>query len=289
MKDPLQSTAWVQRSDGDVAQIQRGCAIGRSTINDLILTEDRVSRRHALIHAQGEREFWLVDLGSSNGTYLNQRRVSQPVRLRDGDAIQIGPFALVFRQSPKKAPVPAPERTATKPTAVEVKSAPCWLLVADIAGSTQLATRLKTEEMAVLAGRWFLDCKETIETGCGTVNKYLGDGFLAYWPADQVSADGIVSVLQRLRRLQDAGKPAFRMVLHHGKVTMGGVPSLGEESLSGKEVNFVFRMERLASELEKARLISEAGHALLAGKLPGTDAGNHRLDGFRGGFRFLEF
>ena len=49
------------------------------------------------MHAQGNSEFSLVDLGSSNGTHLNGRRVIQPMTLQHGDVIQIGEESLVFR------------------------------------------------------------------------------------------------------------------------------------------------------------------------------------------------
>jgi len=42
--------------------------------------------------------------------------------------------------------------------------------------------------------------------------------------------------------MQQAEPLTFRFVLHRGKVYLGGAASLGEESLSGPEVNFVFRM-----------------------------------------------
>jgi adenylate cyclase len=51
---------------------------------------------HALIQVQNIGEFWLVDLGSSNGTFLNKRRVHQPVRLHDQDKIFIGGRRLFF-------------------------------------------------------------------------------------------------------------------------------------------------------------------------------------------------
>jgi DNA-binding winged helix-turn-helix (wHTH) protein len=55
-----------------------------------------VSRRHARIVVDGATAF-LEDLGSKNGTYLNDLRVSRPRRLRDGDEIRIGAVRIVFR------------------------------------------------------------------------------------------------------------------------------------------------------------------------------------------------
>lgn len=77
--------------------IETTLSIGRIPSNALALNDAGVSRRHALITAQGSREFWLVDLGSANGTFLNGRRLFQPRRLHDSDQISIGPFRFTFR------------------------------------------------------------------------------------------------------------------------------------------------------------------------------------------------
>jgi len=49
-----------------------------------VLESPKVSRRHALTHLQNIGEPWLIDFGSSNVTFLNKRRIHQPVRLSDG-------------------------------------------------------------------------------------------------------------------------------------------------------------------------------------------------------------
>ena len=67
---------------------------GRSPHCDLLLDDVTVSRKHAEI-IRDENEFWLVDKGSVNGTYLNGRRVLRG-RLKSGDKLQIGKFRLVF-------------------------------------------------------------------------------------------------------------------------------------------------------------------------------------------------
>ncbi len=72
--------------------------VGRSAEADVRLPDTGVSRLHAELRLLGG-EVLLVDLGSTNGTTLNGRRVSEG-RLRDGDRIGVGSSSLVFRQGP---------------------------------------------------------------------------------------------------------------------------------------------------------------------------------------------
>ncbi len=60
-----------------------------------------VSRRHAQIHVQGA-ELFISDLGSTNGTRLNGALLppNQPVRLRDGDELELGQLRMVLRFIP---------------------------------------------------------------------------------------------------------------------------------------------------------------------------------------------
>ena len=86
--------------------------------------------------------------------------------------------------------------------------------------------------------------------------------------------------------MQASHNQAFRFVLHHGQVFVGGGASLGEESLQGKEVHFVFRMEKLAGSIGERRLISEAAKARLPARFQLIDAGRHPLAGFDGDHPF---
>src|SRR5439155_23350332 len=70
-----------------------------SDANRIVLESRKVSRQHALIHLQNIGEFWLIDFGSSNGTFLNKRRIHQPAQLSDVDQITIGEQTFKFRQS----------------------------------------------------------------------------------------------------------------------------------------------------------------------------------------------
>jgi serine phosphatase RsbU (regulator of sigma subunit)/pSer/pThr/pTyr-binding forkhead associated (FHA) protein len=70
--------------------------IGRSARNDLCLEDPFASRLHAEVRKKGDNNFWLSDLGSANGTLLNEARLTAPAMLRDGDVIRIGETEIEF-------------------------------------------------------------------------------------------------------------------------------------------------------------------------------------------------
>ncbi len=71
--------------------------IGRGLNNDIILEDTRVSRHHAQLRYRARR-FWVADLGSTNGTYVNGDQVEER-SLRDGDVISLGGLELTFKET----------------------------------------------------------------------------------------------------------------------------------------------------------------------------------------------
>ena len=70
-----------------------GATIGRAVDSGIFLDDVTVSRKHATITC--DQDFTFTDLGSLNGSYLNNERATTAV-LKSGDEIQIGKFHLVF-------------------------------------------------------------------------------------------------------------------------------------------------------------------------------------------------
>ncbi len=86
----------LETPDGGVFPIVgRRCLIGRSADCDVRLPSPEVSRRHAMI-LWHEKEVWLVDTGSSGGTWLNDEKISKAAKLESGDLIGVGITALRF-------------------------------------------------------------------------------------------------------------------------------------------------------------------------------------------------
>ncbi len=287
MSAPLDEGAWLEAADGKRHPIHGSCSLGRIAANTIVLESSKVSRRHALIHLQNIGEPWLIDFGSSNGTFLNKQRIHQPIRLSDGDQITIGDEVFKFRQPLSISD--AHKTAVAQRTSREIANIFCWLLVADIRGFTPLSCSMLSTDLDVLLGAWIFDCKEIIENHHGIINKYLGDGFLAYWPDAATTPEEIVAVISALKELQGKKSPDFRVVVHFGPVAIGGIASMGEESLMGGEVNLIFRLEKLAASLGEPCGLSETVHTKLVELVPARSLGEFELKGFEGKRSFFAF
>jgi hypothetical protein len=83
---------------GQLLPISMGTLVlGRSSSADLRLPHASISRRHARLQRRGER-FYLEDLGSQNGTYLDEERLSAEREVLLGQRIHIGPAVLRLRR-----------------------------------------------------------------------------------------------------------------------------------------------------------------------------------------------
>ena len=71
--------------------------VGRALGNDLIVDHPTVSRQHATIKLEGE-EFRLYDLGSANGTFVNDQRLRDPMVLQDGMIVRFGEAEYIFKR-----------------------------------------------------------------------------------------------------------------------------------------------------------------------------------------------
>jgi len=243
-----------------------------------VINSPKVSRLHSIIHLEDNGAFWLIDLGSSNGTFLNKRRIHEPIRLRDQDEINIGSESFIFHQ-PRGKPS-AQLRPGALATLQEVENADVWLLVADIKNFTPLSRTMISGDLANLVSNWLGSCKSIIEQNRGTVNKYLGDGILAYWRDEPGTVREIVSTISALKTEQTREAPPFRFVVHFGAVAFGGVPATREETLMGSEVNLVFRLEKVLASLGESCGVSDPVRTKLGETIACRSLGEYELKGF---------
>ncbi len=91
--------------------------IGRSSKNSLRVNEGTVSDRHASIKWD-KSSFKITDNRSTNGTFVNSRRITGVAVLKPGDKIRLGKFVLTFTSKKvREKPAPAPKKKSAKKTA----------------------------------------------------------------------------------------------------------------------------------------------------------------------------
>ncbi len=99
-----------RREEYDNAEIN----VGRVQGNELMLPKGNVSKRHArLLYRDGR--FIVTDLNSTNGTYVNRRRISQATIVREGDRIYIGDFVLRIEVAERSRSNEARDGTSSGP------------------------------------------------------------------------------------------------------------------------------------------------------------------------------
>jgi DNA-binding winged helix-turn-helix (wHTH) protein len=91
-------TGWLVGSPAEIALFAGENVLGREGDDVILLKSSTVSRRHARV-AIGEGGAVIEDLGSKNGTYVNDQRVSEPTSVADGDQVRLGSLVFTFRRS----------------------------------------------------------------------------------------------------------------------------------------------------------------------------------------------
>ncbi|MBP1597185.1 MAG: family 3 adenylate cyclase [Acidobacteria bacterium] len=262
----------VTTADKPAAEIVLGdlLTIGRSPDNDLVLEDKRASRNHAEIRRLGGR-YRLSDVGSSNGTWIQGRRLTAPRDLEDGDEVLIGAVRLRFL-APDAPPEADP--TAATGTVISMRSELVIVLVADIRNYTAMSESLPNSEFSRLISNWFHEASEIIETGGGIIDKYIGDAVMAFWLVSDRSAPAkeVHSALRAAGSLvaraalfsgqfssQFPGQ-SFRIGIgmNMGPAMMGNVGTGKNQSFTilGDSVNVAFRLEELSKEKGSAIIVS---------------------------------
>ena len=244
-------------------------SIGRTKENTVCLSfSPLVSRQHALIRCHNGWQYQLIDLGSRNGTYVNDERVVMPVTLTDGARIRVADNILVFSEHAEEGGME--HNAMTLVGSVDhsvVDSLPVALLICDIRGFSSMSEKIPGADMAQTLGAWFRETGNMVAESSGTIDKFIGDAMLAYWGvAGRAAADcgSALSVAKKMMALADDrqwpnGSPfTIAIALHYGKVTCSnvGVAAERDATIIGDAVNTLFRLESLSKELNQRLVLS---------------------------------
>jgi pSer/pThr/pTyr-binding forkhead associated (FHA) protein len=77
--------------------LRESLTVGRAASCDLVVDDNYVSNVHARIFLR-DGSYFIEDLGSTNGTYMNRTKVAAPVAIRPGDEVRMGKATLELRR-----------------------------------------------------------------------------------------------------------------------------------------------------------------------------------------------
>jgi pSer/pThr/pTyr-binding forkhead associated (FHA) protein len=169
---------------GKITRLKLTTRIGRERDNDLVLTDPRVSRYHAQIELV-EGQWTVLDLGSVNGTFVNDQPISGPHSLASEDRIAVGDTELMFESahvSLDVSPPPSvPLSQKPKPVQVPTETPPQWGKVWLVGGLVLLVALVGITLFAVL--RWGREDDQLPGT-TATAMDQAADGFSLVYEDD---------------------------------------------------------------------------------------------------------
>ncbi|MGB3572607.1 MAG: adenylate/guanylate cyclase domain-containing protein [Phormidesmis sp.] len=240
--------------------------VGRSDDNNFVLGDRWISRNHAMLQFMDTGEYYLIDLGSRNGSFINGRRVSVPVTLHNGDAITFGQTELNF-YCPALKPVDNSDygdsHNFTATAALHVRRL-ISVLVVDIRDYTIMTRQLDEKVLSEAIGTWFRYAGEIINKYDSWVDKYIGDAVMAVWihgtqevtPQSMLQISKAISELNQMTsRLHEEFPLPFQLRIGAGLNT--GYAMVGNSGSSdrpdytplGDTVNAAFRFESSTKQL----------------------------------------
>ncbi|NOZ11471.1 MAG: adenylate/guanylate cyclase domain-containing protein [Gammaproteobacteria bacterium] len=246
--------------------------VGRDKNNTIVIDEKLVSRNHGMIRRLGEGDYYLIDVGSSNGSFVNGRRIATPQLLKDGDEIKIGQTTIVFqleRSGELPDSVDASERTMLA-TVTDIKL--ITILVADIRGYTAMSEQVPIATLTKMMAQWFRSVNDDIEMNDGMVDKFIGDCVYARWDGEGELVDTMHSALNAALAINATTKkmsnnhPEINRELSIGVGINTGHAAVGigtDNTALGDAVNLAFRLETASKVLNRNVVMSKTAYSCL--------------------------
>jgi len=253
--------------------------IGRSDDNNFVLSDRWISRSHAMLQRMETGEFYLIDLGSRNGSFVNGRRVSIPVTLKNSDRLVFGQTELEFNCPPSnQLPSPLTEADSEDFTATLTVRSLISVMVMDIRDFTVLTRQLDETILSEVIGSWFRQAGQIIRQHGSWVDKYIGDAIMAVWfhKPNGVSQDEMLRICRALSDIHKAteelsSRYPLPFPLRVGAGINTGYAMVGNAGSSdrsdytalGDTVNAAFRLESCTKQIGKDIALGETTYKYL--------------------------
>jgi adenylate cyclase len=241
-------------------EIENSLSIGRANDNELIIDEPTVSRNHALIKKIGEK-FYIIDSGSSNGTFRDGKRIHSPILLENKSVIQCGNAQCVFYDNSMDNEVDETQLSITSNFIIN-----SVVLIADIRGYTTFAETTPVKTVSRIMAKWFKAVTNTIEEHNGYIDSFIGDCVYARWDYTENNTELLKEVLIVAKTLNEITKKISSDVTNNEvSLSLGVGINVGEVIVGvdtnntglGDTVNTAFRFEAKTRELNSDIVVSK--------------------------------
>ena len=264
--------------------------LGRGDDNQFVVKDRCISRNHAMIQYTDAGDRYLIDLGSSNGTFVNGRRVSIPVTIHDGDTITFGQTEFEFHcpSANDDALGSDPEGTldGTVTSMLHLRKL-MSVMVVDMRNFTILTRQTNENLLSEVMSTWFRNAGAIIRNRGSWVDKYIGDALMALWfhNGENVTKQEMMNILlalddlnQMTRELNKQYPVPFELKIGagintgHAMIGNAGSGDRPDYTALGDTVNAAFRLEAITKELNAEIAIGSSTYRYLAPLL-----GKHRV------------
>lgn len=254
-------------------------SVGRGEGCTILLDSRSVSRLHALVQRRDAGDYYLVDLGSRNGSFVNGRRVSVPVRFVDHDRLVFGDQELVFSNPSQTGSgiETLGSDTRNQPTSTMMMQSLATIVVADIRDFTPLARSVSEAVLSQTIGTWFLRVgKVAVEWGSWG-QQYIGDAIMAVWLHENPSQvrsdlDRVLRAVCEIERTtgEISGSLPLPRPLRIGAGINTGQAILGGTDFTalGDTVNSAFRLEAATKTIGLSVALGDGTYRALSGSEP---------------------
>lgn len=242
--------------------------VGRDC-NGVLLTDAQVSRRHLELRRLGD-EVVVVDLGSTNGTRIDDVPFTGTRTLRAGEVVRLGSTTITLAPEPRSPAEPNPMRTTSIELVSETVLAASdqlpalasvdrtvTIVFSDIEDSTRRAVELGDERWMQLLTVHNAIVRRALAKHQGREVKTLGDGFMLTFPSARAAILAMTDV-QRAVRAYAQSKPAEAMAVRVGIHTGEAMPDSSGD-LIGRHVILASRIANAArgGEILVSRVVHE--------------------------------
>lgn len=233
-------------ADGRVIRIKDGDVVGRTaTGKEILEIYEEISRRHAQFILR-EGSWFVVDLGSSNGTFLDGKRLAprEQVPLRDGQHLELTRFFPAVVKIEGTAAGAAPGELRDEPGGAEQNRRIVVILFGDLKGSVDFFQ----EKGTIVAQHWIVTLyrmlSAIIEAHRGIHVKNIGDAILAVFDDPHEAAKAAVRMQADIRehnaKADNTGQYHLRIGMNMGSVLFE------DRDVFGNAVNIASRVQSLA-------------------------------------------